>query len=104
MYKMEVNIGGYDFLEDEVVIIESYDFDKLAIIAEFIEFQKEYGWAVDYDVTEEFEDAQCDEEDEYEDEEEEEYEEEDEEDEESEEYEIGEIVEDEDGLIWKRVA
>jgi len=83
MYKMEVNIGEYDFLENEVVIIESYDFDKLAIIAEFIEFQKEYGWAVDYDVTEEFEDAQCDEENE---------------------YEIGEIVEDEDGLVWKRVA
>jgi hypothetical protein len=102
MYKMEVNIGEYDFLENEVVIIESYDFDKLAIIAEFIEFQKEYGWAVDYDVTEEFEDAQCDEEDEYEDEEEE-YEDE-EEDEESEEYEIGEIVEDENGLLWKRVA
>jgi len=104
MYKMEVNIGEYDFLEDEVVIIESYDFDKLAIIAEFIEFQKEYGWAVDYDVTEEFEDAQCDEEDEYEDEEEEEYEDEEEDEEEVEEFEIDELYEDEDGLIWKRVA
>jgi hypothetical protein len=101
MYKMEINIGEYDFLDSEVVVIESYDFDKIAIIAEFIDFQKEYGWAVDYDVTEEFEDAQCDEEDFDDEDEEEEYEEEDEE---SEEYEIGEIVEDEDGLIWKRVA
>ena len=98
---MEINIGEYDFLDSEVVVIESYDFDKIAIIAEFIDFQKEYGWAVDYDVTEEFEDAQCDEEDFDDEDEEEEYEEEDEE---SEEYEIGEIVEDEDGLIWKRVA
>jgi len=103
MYKMEVNIGEYDFLDSEVVIIESYDFDKIAIIAEFIEFQKDYGWAVDYDVTEEFEDAQCDEED-FGDEEEEVEEDEESEDEESEEYEIGEIVEDDDGLVWKRVA
>jgi len=100
---MEVNIGEYDFLDSEVVIIESYDFDKIAIIAEFIEFQKDYGWAVDYDVTEEFEDAQCDEED-FGDEEEEVEEDEESEDEESEEYEIGEIVEDDDGLVWKRVA
>jgi len=98
MYKLEIKISDWDFMENEVVTIESFDFEKIAIVAEFIEFQKDYGWAVDYDVTEEFEDAQCDEEDD----EEEEYE--DEEAEEAEEFEIGEITEDEDGIVWKRVA
>jgi len=54
MYRVEIKIGDYVFLEDEVVTIETSDFEKAQIIQEFIEFQKEYGWAVDYDVTDEF--------------------------------------------------
>lgn len=95
MFKLEINIADYDWMDDEKVVIETVDFDKAQIIHEFIEFQKDFGWAADYQLSDDFIDAQCDEEDDYEDEyEEEEYEE----------FEIGEIYEDEDGLIWKRVA
>jgi hypothetical protein len=86
------------------VVIETIDFDKAQIIHEFIEFQKDFGWAADYQLSDEFMDAQCDEEDFDDEDEDVEYEDETDEDEEYEEYEIGEIVEDEDGLIWKRVA
>ena len=99
MYKIEINIAEWDFGDDSVTI-ETNDFEKIAIIQEFIEFQQLHGWAVDYDVTAEYEYNQCDEEvSEDEIDEDEIYE-----DEESEEYEIGEIVEDEDGIVWERVA
>jgi hypothetical protein len=103
MYKIEIHIGdGWGFDDEEKLVIETTDFEKAQIIQEFIEFQKDYGWAVEYDVVTEFDD----EEDEYEDED---YDAELNEDEsveveESEEYEIGETVEDEDGLVWERVA
>ena len=61
MYKVEIKIGDWDFVQDEVVTIETVDFEKVQIIQEFIEFQKNYGWAVDYDVTDEFIDNQFDE-------------------------------------------
>ena len=86
MYKIEIDIADWDFGSDKVTV-ETMDFDKIAIIQEFIEFQKNHDWCVDYDVTEDYE-YQCDEE----------------ADEEAEEYEIGEVVEDEDGLVWERVA
>ena len=102
MYKIEINIAEWDFGDDSVVV-ETDDFEKIAIIQEFIEFQQLHGWAVDYDVTDEYLYNQCDEEEEEvsEDEvdEDEEYE-----DEEVEEYEIGEMVEDEDGVTWVRVS
>jgi len=90
MYKIEIDIAECNFGK-ETVTIETNDFEKIAIIKEFIEFQQLHGWCVDYDVTEEFEYNQCDED-------------EIDEDEESEEYEIGEIVEDDDGVVWERVA
>jgi hypothetical protein len=91
MFKLEISIAAYDWMEDKVTV-ETTDFDKAQIIQEFIEFQKDFGWAADYELSEDYFDC---------DDEEEEY---DEEGEEYEEYEIGEIVEDEDGLLWKRVA
>jgi hypothetical protein len=97
MFKIEIDIAEWDFGK-ETVTIETGDFEKIAIIQEFIEFQQLHGWCVDYDVTDEYEYNQCDEEDFIE------YEDETAEDEESEEYEIGEIVEDDDGLVWERVA
>jgi hypothetical protein len=103
MYKIEINIAEWDFGNDSVTI-ETDDFEKIAIIQEFIEFQQLHGWAVDYDVTDEYLYNQCDEEEEEEVSEDEEYEDETYEDEESEEFEIGEIVEDEDGLVWVRVS
>jgi hypothetical protein len=98
MYKIEIDISEWDFGSD-IVTIETEDFDKIAIIQEFIEFQQLHGWAVDYDVTDEYEYNQGDEEEEVS-----EDEDETDEDEESEEYEIGETVEDEDGIVWERVA
>jgi hypothetical protein len=106
MYKIEIDIGDWDWVEGEKIIIETMDFEKAQIIQEFVEFQRDFGWAADYQLSDEFIDAQCDEEDEVNDEDDSdvEYEDETDEDEEYEEYEIGEIVEDENGLIWKRVA
>jgi hypothetical protein len=56
MYKVEIKIGDWDFVEDEILTIETSDFEKVQIIQEFIDFQKEYGWAVDYDIVTEFDD------------------------------------------------
>ena len=46
MYKVEIDIA--DWCNEEKVTIETNDFDKVQIIQEFIEFQMENGWAVDY--------------------------------------------------------
>jgi len=86
MYKVEIEIGDWSWDEDQKVTIESGDFDKIQIIQEFIEFQKDHGWAADYDVVE------------YDNEEVEEFEEE------EVEYQVGDIVEDEDGLVWELVG
>ena len=96
MFKVEIDIADWDFGSDKVTI-ETTDFTKAQIIQEFIEFQQMHNWCVDYDVTEDYE-YQCDEE------EDEDYEDESAEDEEYEEYEIGETVEDDDGIVWERVA
>jgi len=99
MYKVVIDIGDWSWDEDQKVTIETADFDKAQIIQEFVEFQKEHGWAADYDLVEDYddeeeedeaEDAQCDEE--VEDEEE------------VAEYSVGDIVEDEDGLVWELVG
>jgi hypothetical protein len=95
MFKIEIDIAEWDFGTDKLTI-ETSDFDKIAIIQEFIEFQQLHGWCVDYDVTDEYEFNQCDEDEEDADESDE--------GEEYEEYEIGEIVEDDDGIVWERVA
>ena len=95
MFKIEIDIADWDF-GTETVIIETKDFDKIAIIQEFIEFQQNHNWCVDYNVTDEYEYNQCDEDEVDADETDE--------DEELGEYEIGEIVEDDDGLVWERVA
>jgi hypothetical protein len=96
MYKIEIEIGEYAWSVDEKITIETNDFDKIAILQEFIEFQKDHGWCVDYDVTDEYEFNQCDEDDE-------EFEIVTELDE-VEEYEIGDWYYDEDGSVWERVA
>ena len=98
MFKVEIDVGDWSWEENEKLIIETNDFAKAQIIVEFVEFQQEFGWAADYQLSDEFIDNQCDEEGvEF-------GEDEIFEDEEYAEYEIGDIVEDEDGLIWKRVA
>ena len=98
MYKVVIDIGDWSWDEDQTVTIQTADFDKAQIIQEFVEFQKEHGWAADYDLVEDYddeeeeedevEDAQCDEEVE----------------EEEVEYAVGDIVEDDDGLVWELVG
>jgi len=56
MYKVEIKIGEWDFLDNELVTIETSDFQKAQIIQEFIELQQEQGWAADYVVISEFDD------------------------------------------------
>ena len=47
--KFEMQFG---WIVDEKITIETHDFDKIQIIQEFIEFQEERGWAVDYEAVE----------------------------------------------------
>jgi hypothetical protein len=49
MYKITIDLSEWG-TDDEVLTIETFDFDKIEIIKEFIEFQQAHGWAVDYDV------------------------------------------------------
>ena len=90
MFKLEINIADYEWMDGEKVVVETSDFEKAQVILEFIEFQKDFDWSADYEMS----DDECEYEEDEEESEEEEYEE----------YEIGEIYEDEDGLLWKRVA
>lgn len=57
--KFEMNIG---YIENEKITIETWDFDKIEIIKDFIDFQEEHGWAVEYEAIdldeEEFEDTE----------------------------------------------
>jgi len=47
--KFEMDIG---FSEHEKITVETWDFDKIQIIRDFIAFQEEYGWAVEYEAVE----------------------------------------------------
>ena len=44
--KFEMELG---FNESEKITIETWDFDKIEIIKDFIAFQEEHGWAVEYE-------------------------------------------------------
>jgi hypothetical protein len=44
--KFEMELG---FIDNEKITIETWDFDKIEIIKDFIEFQEEHGWAVNYE-------------------------------------------------------
>ena len=89
MYKVVIDIGDWSWDEDQTLTIETSDFDKVQIIQEFIAFQQDNGWAVEYEAVE------------YEEEEEEEV---DEEEDEIAEYAVGDIVEDDDGLVWELIG
>jgi hypothetical protein len=61
--KFEMEFG---WIQPEKITVETHDFDKIQIIQEFILFQEEHGWAVDYVATElddeDFEDEDTEEE------------------------------------------
>ncbi len=46
MYELTIEL---DWASDETLTIHSHDFEKLQIISEFITFQQEHGWAVNYE-------------------------------------------------------
>jgi hypothetical protein len=50
--KFEMEFG---WVGSEKIIIETHDFEKIQIIQEFIEFQEENGWSVDYEDIDELE-------------------------------------------------
>ena len=90
MYKLTIDLNDWSWDEDQKVTVETIDFEKAQIIQEFIEFQKDHGWAADYELSEEYVANQCDEDEEVEDEVEDE----------EVEYSVGDMVEDEDGYTW----
>jgi len=47
--KFEMAIG---YIQNEKITVETWDFEKIEIIKDFIEFQEEHGWAVDYEAIE----------------------------------------------------
>ena len=47
--KFEMELG---FIDNEKITVETWDFEKIEIIKDFIEFQEEHGWAVDYEAVE----------------------------------------------------
>ena len=51
MYKLEISFG---FIDAEKLVIETWDFEKIQIIVDFIQFQQDYGWAVEYEAVEDF--------------------------------------------------
>lgn len=59
--KFEMELG---FSEHEKITVETWDFDKIQIIRDFIAFQEEHGWAVEYEAVEplDFEDEETEEE------------------------------------------
>ena len=50
--KFEMEFG---WVGSEKIVIETHDFEKIQIIQEFIEFQEENGWSVDYEDIDELE-------------------------------------------------
>jgi len=47
--KFEMEFG---WIGNEKITVETFDFDKIQIIQEFIEFQEDNGWAVNYEAIE----------------------------------------------------
>jgi hypothetical protein len=54
-FEMEFGWTGH-----EKITVETYDFEKIQIIQDFIQFQEENGWAVEYEAIEplDFEDTE----------------------------------------------
>jgi hypothetical protein len=59
--KFEMEIG---YIQNEKITVETWDFDKIEIIKDFIAFQEDHGWAVEYEAIEplDFEDEEPEEE------------------------------------------
>ena len=51
--KFEMDFG---WTGNEKIVVETFDFEKIQIIQEFIQFQEEHGWEVEYEAIDELED------------------------------------------------
>jgi len=51
--KFEMEFG---WVGSEKITVETHDFDKIQVIQEFINFQEENDWAVEYEAIDELED------------------------------------------------
>ena len=51
--KFEMEFG---WTGNEKIVVETFDFEKIQVIQEFIQFQEEHGWAVEYEAIDELED------------------------------------------------
>lgn len=80
MYKIEIEIGDYAWSMDEKITIETNNFDKIAVIQKFIEFQQDNGWSAECVEINDLGCDQCDEE-----------------------YNIGDWYYDEDGSVWEKI-
>ena len=47
--KFEMEIG---YIQNEKITVETWDFDKIEIIKDFIAFQEDHGWEVEYEAIE----------------------------------------------------
>ena len=47
----------FGFIGNEKITVETFDFEKIQIIQEFIQFQEENGWEVEYEAIDELEDG-----------------------------------------------
>jgi hypothetical protein len=55
--KFEMDFG---WTGNEKIVVETFDFEKIQIIQDFIQFQEENGWEVEYEAVEslDFEDTE----------------------------------------------
>jgi hypothetical protein len=44
--KFEMDFG---WTGNEKIVVETFDFEKIQVIQEFIQFQEEHGWEVEYE-------------------------------------------------------
>ena len=51
--KFEMEFG---WTGSEKIVVETHDFEKIQIIQDFIQFQEEHGWEVEYEAIDEIED------------------------------------------------
>ena len=58
--KFEMEFG---WTGNEKIVVETFDFEKIQIIQDFIQFQEENGWEVEYEAVEslDFEDTEYEE-------------------------------------------
>lgn len=53
---------NFGWTGNEKITVETFDFEKIQIIQEFIQFQEENGWAVEYEAIESNDEEDTDEE------------------------------------------